>query len=71
MLRVLPPTIQTVLRKRVRGRDMSVKREWLNAQHRFPTRLAAMLQKKLHVFVARFTVPLMSKTTVLHVHRAF
>ena len=26
-------------------------------QHRFSTRFEAMLQNKLHVFVARFTVP--------------
>ena len=27
-------------------------------QHRYLTRLAAMLQNKMHVFVARYTVPL-------------
>ena len=26
-----------------------------NAQHRYSTRFAAMLQNKMHVFVARFT----------------
>jgi len=28
-----------------------------NAQHRFSTRFGAVLQNKLNVFVARFTVP--------------
>ena len=31
---------------------------WKNEQHRFLTRFAVMLQKKLKVFVVRFTVPL-------------
>ena len=31
---------------------------WKNEQHRFLTRFAVMLQKKLNVFVVRFTVPL-------------
>ena len=33
-------------------------RGWWNAQHRYSTRFAAMLQNRSHVFVARVTVPL-------------
>ena len=31
---------------------------WKNELHRFLTRFAVLLQKKLNVFVVRFTVPL-------------
>ena len=53
MLRVLPPTNKTCL-----ATNQVVNRfeqGWQNGQHRFSTRLVAMLQNKLHVFVARFT----------------
>ena len=35
-----------------------IERGWKNEQPRFLTRFAVMLQKKLNVFVVRFTVPL-------------
>ena len=53
MLSVLPPTNKTCL-----ATNQVVNRfeqGWQNAQHRFSTRLVAMLQNKLLVFVARFT----------------
>lgn len=37
----------------------SMIREWQNAQHRYSTRFATLLQNGLQVFVARFTVPLL------------
>ena len=49
---VLPAKKQTLQRYLLQDR---FERGRLNAQHRYSTRLAAMLQNKLHV-VARFTV---------------
>ena len=40
-------------------------RRWENAQHRYSTRFAAMLQNTLHVFVARVTVPLFAWISIL------
>ena len=54
MLRVLPPTSNlscNTLIKFLTGFE----REWSNAQHRYAIHFAAILQDKLHVFVACFT----------------
>ena len=54
MLLVLPPTSNlscNTLIKFLTGFE----REWSNAQHRYAIHFAAILQDKLHVFVACFT----------------
>ena len=57
MLCVLPPT-KTNLATLFVARQV---RTWLNAQHRYWTPFAAILQNKLHIFVARFTVALKTR----------
>ena len=42
---------------------------YLNAQHRYSTGLAAMFLNKLHVFVARLTVPLLRISCILRLER--
>ena len=42
---------------------------YLNAQHRYSTGPAAMLLNKLHVFVARLTVPLLRNSCILRLER--
>ena len=42
---------------------------YLNAQHRYSTGFAAMLLNKLHVFVARLTIPLLRISCILRLER--
>ena len=60
MLRVLPPTKKTLRPYLLQDR---FERGWKNAQHRYTTRLATILQDKLPLFVTRFTEALITLGT--------